>query len=377
MEFCGTENDVITVMEIFAGIEDDCEMSLLYHNIRFIIALKRPTTNPLDNDTSIESTLLQNLDIAASDPDELVFDRCLEDVRDLAISKCKNMMNELAPPIGQQDAGAEARLQSLEEMIHPETFVLQLVTVKGELAPCLLGGRGKGCVLLHHHGLPTINENDGDGDDVEVVPATEITVLENLLFQKVVKVSWKNEVCIFKSASVEGKSQLIREIHVLRTLEEVRRAGDGDGGENNDNVRLHIPHFLGLVKSHKSNGIIGFLEEYIPSSQNLDNDIINTPSSSENNNTPIPSLSEKKTKWLNQISESIFFLHKNNLVWGDAKAQNVLVDGKGEGDAWLVDFGGSWTQGWVDAEVAETVEGDLQGLRRIREVLGLGGGMES
>lgn len=39
------------------------------------------------------------------------------------------------------------------------------------------------------------------------------------------------------------------------------------------------------------------------------------------------------------------------------------------GDAWLVDFGGSYTRDWVDEERLETVEGDLQGLRRIEEWL--------
>jgi len=35
------------------------------------------------------------------------------------------------------------------------------------------------------------------------------------------------------------------------------------------------------------------------------------------------------------------------------------------GDAWLVDFGGGCTRGFVDKEMAGTVEGDLQGLQNL------------
>lgn len=34
-------------------------------------------------------------------------------------------------------------------------------------------------------------------------------------------------------------------------------------------------------------------------------------------------------------------------------------------DAWVIDFGGGFTQGWVQRENAGTVEGDSQGLAKI------------
>jgi hypothetical protein len=34
-----------------------------------------------------------------------------------------------------------------------------------------------------------------------------------------------------------------------------------------------------------------------------------------------------------------------------------------------IDLGGSWTEGWVDAELSETKEGDEQALKRILEFL--------
>jgi len=42
-------------------------------------------------------------------------------------------------------------------------------------------------------------------------------------------------------------------------------------------------------------------------------------------------------RWTRQI-EAIVYLHERGLVWGDAKASNILIDDAG--NATLVDFGG-------------------------------------
>lgn len=76
---------------------------------------------------------------------------------------------------------------------------------------------------------------------------------------------------------------------------------------------------------------------------------------------------EDRLRWSMQIHNCVKCLHKAGVVWGDAKPDNVLVDMKG--DAWLIDFGGSYTEGWVDEDKKETVEGDLQGVQRIDDWL--------
>ncbi|RMZ78597.1 hypothetical protein DV738_g3734, partial [Chaetothyriales sp. CBS 135597] len=77
--------------------------------------------------------------------------------------------------------------------------------------------------------------------------------------------------------------------------------------------------------------------------------------------------STERRIWKRQIEQAITWLHERGIVWGDVKPENVLIDTAA--DAWLVDFSGSWTDGWVDEELAETVEGDLQGLLRLKEFL--------
>ncbi|KAH7199193.1 hypothetical protein BKA60DRAFT_583138 [Fusarium oxysporum] len=74
-----------------------------------------------------------------------------------------------------------------------------------------------------------------------------------------------------------------------------------------------------------------------------------------------------RERWLSQINRSVHWLHEEGIVWGDAKPDNVLID-KDE-NAWIIDFGGSYTPGWVDEDKAETLEGDYQGVSKINEML--------
>ncbi|KAF2809036.1 uncharacterized protein BDZ99DRAFT_533412 [Mytilinidion resinicola] len=67
--------------------------------------------------------------------------------------------------------------------------------------------------------------------------------------------------------------------------------------------------------------------------------------------------------WATQVTETLTGLHRSGVVWGNAKVDNVLIDT--ENNAWIVDFGGSYTEGWVDKETSGTVEGDLQALEKI------------
>ena len=72
-------------------------------------------------------------------------------------------------------------------------------------------------------------------------------------------------------------------------------------------------------------------------------------------------------KWLHQIEDMTDQMHANGIIWGDVQADNVLVDG--EDNAWIIDFGGSYTEGWVDEPKMETLEGDMQGFAEMKRRL--------
>lgn len=74
-----------------------------------------------------------------------------------------------------------------------------------------------------------------------------------------------------------------------------------------------------------------------------------------------------RRRWADQITYSLGKLHERGVIWGDAKADNILIDENDE--AWIINFGGSYTVGWVDKEKAGTLEGDMQGLAKTFDVL--------
>lgn len=74
-----------------------------------------------------------------------------------------------------------------------------------------------------------------------------------------------------------------------------------------------------------------------------------------------------RRRWMNQLETALSALHDNGITWGDVTAENVLIDR--DNNAWMVDCGGGYTQGWVAREMAGTVEGDLSGMAKLRKFL--------
>lgn len=120
---------------------------------------------------------------------------------------------------------------------------------------------------------------------------------------------------------------------------------------------VHISRLNGLVRD--DNGcVVGLLLTYIDCGDRGPLDCIDVSN---------PKYSGLKGKWFDQIKQTLRHLHSHGITWGDAAATNILIDIKD--DAYLVDFGGGFTPGWVEQEKSNSMEGDLQGLERIRKFL--------
>lgn len=140
--------------------------------------------------------------------------------------------------------------------------------------------------------------------------------------------------------------------HEVLTLEKIFKAKS-----NPQEVRTS--QLYGIVEDDKSQ-VIGLLLHYIQVADTLHDKVVDLGSTG----------SDLKDKWKRQVRGTVEALHKAGIVWGDVKASNVLVDTAG--DAWVTDFGGRHTRGWVDRDKAGTIEGDLQGLRAIIEFVDTG-----
>ncbi|PYI08582.1 hypothetical protein BO78DRAFT_440508, partial [Aspergillus sclerotiicarbonarius CBS 121057] len=121
---------------------------------------------------------------------------------------------------------------------------------------------------------------------------------------------------------------------------------------------VRTPALHELVKGqgdHTSTHISGILLEYIEHHSTLaDIDMDATPW-------------HIRKKWTEQLQSMMRRLHAAGIIWGDAKPDNILVDTNN--DLCIIDFGGGVTEGWVDADKAESREGDLQALSRMIDLL--------
>lgn len=78
-------------------------------------------------------------------------------------------------------------------------------------------------------------------------------------------------------------------------------------------------------------------------------------------------LDENRRRWATELEDLVGELHAAGLVWGDVKPSNVLVDR--DDRLWLIDLEGGYTPGWVDEANRDSQEGDLQGVKRVKEWL--------
>ncbi|KAG9252907.1 uncharacterized protein F5Z01DRAFT_689593 [Emericellopsis atlantica] len=138
------------------------------------------------------------------------------------------------------------------------------------------------------------------------------------------------------------KAILIREIRVLVNGKEI-----GLIGTSELDATIHTPH-------EDMGRIVGFLRQWIPGRRLRDIDVPATPV-------------QRRQKWIRQIREVVHTLHAKEIIWGDGKASNVIIDE--QDDVWLIDFGGGWTYSWVDEELVNTIEGDALAISKLSEFL--------
>ncbi|PWY89248.1 hypothetical protein BO70DRAFT_163617 [Aspergillus heteromorphus CBS 117.55] len=177
--------------------------------------------------------------------------------------------------------------------------------------------------------------------DLVNVPVFELSEVENFRIGgngHVYQVSIKGKTFLYKPAKALGP--LAREISMLQKVV---------------GCSLRVPKVEGILGINTKYS--GILITFIPSSFTL------------SHWTAFEASVAERQKWYDQVSETIRILHKNDCCWGDAKDENIVIDKNR--DAWLVDFEGGYSPGWVDVELRNTFAGDLQALSRLPRSLRL------
>jgi tRNA A-37 threonylcarbamoyl transferase component Bud32 len=242
----------------------------------------------------------------------------------------------------------EPEESTIDEWYHGPTYFYSMQVANGELLPELLETtpeleekiealvpRMKMPKYIQNYKLPWLNAKD-------LTVQSEVSMPPPAHPGQVVHKE-TGDIYFFKPVVAEQPDSVKREINILRKLEKL-------------DLDIKFPHLLGFVSFGTSKReAMGML---------LQN--IRYP-------TPLTKLlrssvdADARAEWSRKSEKYIKALHDNGIIWGDAKADNFMVDADSE--LWIIDFGGSYTEGWVDPEISETVEGDDMGLEKIQAAL--------
>ncbi|KAJ3498978.1 hypothetical protein NLG97_g705 [Lecanicillium saksenae] len=138
----------------------------------------------------------------------------------------------------------------------------------------------------------------------------------------------------------------------IRKYEEMAKA--------NLSPESHISRLFGIAQDDQGK-VVGIMLHRIHHENTTLEDVILTT-------TP----ESTRKRWRDQIRQSLEALHAAGIAWGDARAGNVIVDV--QGDAWITNFAGGYTKGWVDKDRTGAIASDIQGFSRIEELLTTRGG---
>jgi serine/threonine protein kinase len=314
--------------------DNDCELTVRGNGKLFYV---RISSSGLQNSPNVLKKYLKYLEVLRSGEEQVdgVFD---DEFYEWVIQLFTPLFEQLAPPSN----SASGRV-TLQDYLFPTYFVCALKALNDEIAPCRLETRKTGRMPP---GVQLRQEIHDDLKtwttifhpvDVESSPFSSAYALR--AGPKKVLVDDGKTPRFFKAFSAGAP------FHAIAELQAYRRIAKADLASNVRVCRLH-----GVVQNE--NGLLmGMLLTHIEHATTLS--MASWP------DTPF----SLKQLWVNQLSETLTQLHQAGLVWGDAKPGNVLIDVAN--DAWIVDFGGGYTEGWVEREKAGTIEGDLEGMANI------------
>ncbi|OBT80282.1 hypothetical protein VF21_00579 [Pseudogymnoascus sp. 05NY08] len=341
-----------------------------YNDHIFDILLSPRAIAGYDAVDSIESQYLQKMKKASfcdgEDEDEIerMFeesDRVEHEIRIKVLEVSQTIMQNEAPRDEAQRTltlGVQAAESgSLHALMYPKVINLQVVTKEGKL----MAVKWDDLPILDFH--PPITDPWVLQISLPHYQAATIQVVATL-FSTVYKVTVNGEIMCAKLARDSTHDSIRDDINKLYEIQTA----------NFPSV-VRVPRLMGLIESHT--GIVGFLMAYIPTYRHDLGYALRCAKATlgaddqHRDGTPLPATAISKArreKWSRQIEETLEVLHSRNIVWGDAKTANVLIDEVTD-DAWVVDFGGGNTVGWIDRELHGSVEGDQQALRRIKKEL--------
>lgn len=347
-------NDMILVIEINAGDDAGAEIVFEFNGKQINVSLfANPSvldSNGAQQDTPIEDRLIRLLGRAAIADDDNEYEKIIDEVLEAILRNGKPLFIQVAP--GSQASTYTS--QHLHSHIYPSRFYFRLQTIDGR--PVVSPIRPDEAYSIEQDTEPGPNPDTSIKirNELPQYSSEDILVLEVLraggVLASRVNINGQEMLC---KAGGRGLANINLERELV-SLSKIWEACSSTG------VSVRIPQLRGYIRHTKTGAVIGMLREWIPSGARgrslTDADVSVVPEAT-------------RQGWAAQIRGTLDWLHIIGLVWGDGKLENVIIDK--DDQAWLIDLTGDWTRGWVDADVAGTVEGDDQALQNLRKFLGV------
>merc|ERR1712000_161693 len=280
--------------------------------------------------------LLTQFSKAFDEDDEEKIQEAEGEILDLVFNAGWQKFRAIAPPIRKDRRSTK----NLHADLNPETFYFRLVVNKGHAE---MVQKDPPSPQLNSFCLNLKNSTQ----DLPRYSSRDITITSKLIGTGyIAKVSVQGHDMCCKTGTIQTFKAVQREYDCLQQITISENAAS-----------IPAPKLRGLVVDEGV--VLRILEDFNEYQGRLSDVVRNDAGVS----------GERRARWVKQIRSAVALLYEIDVTWGDGKAENVLVGSRSD-DCFLVDFGGSYTDGWVDRTLMETRAGDNQAVKQIAKFLG-------
>lgn len=338
-----TEDVELTIVGMNGGDDESADVTFEYNHTRITLFLFASPNRPGEN---LEDRMIRLVNEAIF-ADEEEYDAITDQIYDVILDVGRIPFSQIAP------LSNTAPSKDLHSLLYPGTLDYRLQTIDGKAT--IFPIQPEESVSVPNPGPnPEVVMKFQTIKSIPRYSSRDVHVQEVLVsgYGTVCKarVGPQTMLCKAHSQGLENP-RLERELVAMQKIWNTCKSPAAN---------IRVPRLQGYVTFADSRDIIGLLRDWVrPSSYGStlrDMDISAIPK-------------ELKKKWSDQIRETVDKLHELGVVWGDGKASKVVVDQ--ENNIWLIDFAGGWTEGWVNEELSDTVDGDNEAVTNITKFLGV------
>lgn len=341
----------VAVLQIHGGQDDDgAELVFDFNGRRISVSVFPSSATNNEGQDSIHNRIIALLNRAIGEVDDDKYEELTDEVLGVIMDAGRSILEAQGALHPEQTSARD-----IHSVMYSATHRFRLIDTDGKAALTAIAPNEAYTISGDEEGYDSAQEDGLDIDETLPSYSTKSILIDDVFVEGIGHTA--------SLVTADGKSMFCKAIghgegltgtgvgRELECLQQVRKLLPPGW-----DTPIRIPQLLGYVRHADSGRLVGFVREWVPGRRLRDIDIAAVPA-------------QRRRKWLGQIDEAVRTLHAHRIIWGDGKAANVVIDD--QDDAWLIDFGGGWTDGWVDEESAGTVEGFLQALSRIGAFLEL------